>query len=118
MFQETRSENTTQYDLRVANKIFFDMQEPVRDCVQEIFSKEIELLNIANETEQSRHHINNWIEGETRGKIKDLITDGNMDHETRIAIVIKASSIQFLIHTNIKFLTKGLNSHLYINFIE
>lgn len=85
--KETRSENTTQYDLRVANRIFFSSEEPVRPCIQEIFSKEIELLDIVNETEKSREHINKWIEEQTRGKITDLITEGNMDHETRVAIV-------------------------------
>lgn len=55
--------------------------------MQEIFSKEIELLDIVNETEKSREHINKWIEEQTRGKITDLITEGNMDHETRVAIV-------------------------------
>ncbi len=85
--KETRSENTTQYDLRVANRIFFSSEEPDRPCIQEIFSKEIELLDIKNETEKSRDHINKWIEEQTRGKITDLITEGNMDHETRVAIV-------------------------------
>ncbi|ODN02111.1 Serpin B9 [Orchesella cincta] len=85
-YQETRSENTTQYDLKVANRIFFSDEEPVRPCVQEIFSKEIELLNIVNETEKSREHINSWVEENTRGKIKDLIGSGHMDKETRIAI--------------------------------
>jgi len=89
-FIEARSANTTQYNLKVANRIYFSTEEPVRPCVQEILDREIELLNFVNDTESSRHTINNWVETQTNGKIRDIVPSGFINTNTRLAIANSA----------------------------
>ncbi len=85
--QEARAANTTQYNLKIANKIFFSTEEPVRDCVLEILDTEIERLNFVNESDASRDQINSWVETNTNGKIRDIIPSGFITPQTRLAIV-------------------------------
>ena len=55
--------------------------------MSEILDTEIERLNFVNETEESRKKINNWVETNTDGKIRDIIPSGYITKQTRLAIV-------------------------------
>ncbi len=44
-------------------------------------------LDYAGDTEGARRTINGWVEGKTRGKIRDLIAPGNLDSLTRMVLV-------------------------------
>ncbi|CAM6031957.1 unnamed protein product, partial [Sphagnum compactum] len=58
----------------------------VLDCIQEMFTDKIELINIHGDPEGARKHINAWIEEKTRQLIKDLLPAGSIDSETQFAI--------------------------------
>ena len=73
--------------MKIANRVYFSTEEPVRSCVQEILENEIELLDFKNDTENSRVKINSWVESQTNGKIKDIIPNGSVRSDTRLAIV-------------------------------
>lgn len=76
----------TALEFEAVDKFFFDEGVDIKNCVLEAFSEEIEKLDIANNTEAARLHINNWVEQVTRDQIKDLLPAGAMDASTQLAL--------------------------------
>lgn len=75
------------YDFEMANRVFFDKGESVRDCMREILAEDLELVDFADNALAARQHINTWVEGLTQGKIRDLATPDLINPQTRMAIV-------------------------------
>lgn len=76
----------TALEFESVDKFFFDEGVEIKDCILKSFSDEIEKLNIANDTEGARQHINKWVEDVTREHIKDLLPVGAMDASTQLAL--------------------------------
>lgn len=72
--------------LRVANRLYFDRTEPVRECMKELFDGELEQLDFVNASGAARQSINSWVEKLTADRIKDLIPEGAVDRSTRIVL--------------------------------
>lgn len=76
----------TALEFESVDKFFFDESVEIKDCILKSFSEEIEKLDIANNTEAARQHINTWVEEVTRKHIKDLLPAGAMDASTQLAL--------------------------------
>jgi serpin B len=56
------------------------------DTLAENYGAGLRILDFINETEPSRIAINDWVSDETEGRIKDLIPQGAISHETRLVL--------------------------------
>ncbi|XP_037088946.1 serpin B4-like [Pollicipes pollicipes] len=72
--------------LRVANRLYFDKNEDVKECMKELFHNELEMLDFIGASEESRQTINSWVETQTADRIKDLIPPGAVDATTRMVL--------------------------------
>ena len=66
--------------LSIANRIFAKLEllidETYKADSKKYYGSGTELLDFSGEAEKSRKHINDWVEGQTRGKIRDLVPKG------------------------------------------
>ena len=87
LIQEDKSRG---YRLLVANALWGQKGEPFLkeflDLTKCYYGAGLNQLDFANETEQSRRTINNWVEEKTNNKIKDLIPPGGVDKQTALVI--------------------------------
>jgi len=78
------------YELSVANAFWahedYPFLEEYKDLIQKYYAAGIENLDFVGETEKSRVTINDWVEKQTRNKIKDLIPLGVLSSDTRFVI--------------------------------
>ena len=90
---ETKLNDETQgtTTLAVANKIFTKLGLVVDDKyigkTKEYYGGAFEQLCFGREPEQSRKHINEWVEKQTRDKIKDLLPEGSIGPLSLLVIV-------------------------------
>ena len=68
---ERDSSEKTSYS--IANKIFFNKNLELTDCIGEFFDAEVQQMDFSTRPTESRDVINKWVEIKTSGKIKDLI---------------------------------------------
>jgi serpin B len=84
--------------LSIANRLFAQKDYDFRDSFRALLKKEydapIEPLDFRTNTNAAREHINEWVAGQTRDRIRDLIPAGGLDEMTRLvltnAIYLKA----------------------------
>jgi len=72
--------------LRVANRLYFDKTEKVKECMKELFHNELVMLDFRGASEESRQTINNWVENITESRIQNLIPEGLVDSTTRMVL--------------------------------
>ncbi|KAI9558324.1 hypothetical protein GHT06_015077 [Daphnia sinensis] len=85
--QLMRVAGLVKYDFDVANRLYFNEDENVRQCMKDIFNEDIEMVNFAFQPAEARLRINKWVEDITRGKIQDLVTSDTINSNTRVALV-------------------------------
>jgi serpin B len=77
------------YQLRVANRLWGQKGYPIRPeflaLTREQYGAEMSLLDFA-QAESARAEINQWVEQQTNGKIKDLIASGMIGAFTRLVL--------------------------------
>jgi len=82
--------------LRMANRVFarknFAIKDSFTASTKKLYAAEAEVLDFANDTENSRITINKWIENQTNDKIKDLLQPGVVNHNTAMVL---ANAIYF-----------------------
>ncbi len=78
------------YQLNIANRLFgqrgFAFKQPFIDTLAGPYAAPLEKLDFRLEPEESRQHINDWVEGKTGGLIQDLLPEGSVDKETRLVL--------------------------------
>jgi len=78
------------YELRTGNALWIQKDYPLLEdytkSVKEYYGAKAANLDFARETEKSRQTINEFIENQTNGKIKDLIPQGFLIPQTRLVI--------------------------------
>lgn len=78
-------------EMNIANSLWpstqFALEPDYRTRMKSYFDVEIESLDYVTQTDASRQRINQWVERETREKIKDLITPGAIDPMTMMVLV-------------------------------
>ncbi|XP_028737171.1 serpin B6 isoform X3 [Peromyscus leucopus] len=81
----------TQYLLKTANKLFgektCDLLESFKDSCRKFYEAEMEELDFQGDTEQSRQHINTWVAKKTEDKIRELLSPGTLNSDTRLVLV-------------------------------
>uniref|UniRef100_A0A8C8VR18 Serpin B6 n=1 Tax=Pelusios castaneus TaxID=367368 RepID=A0A8C8VR18_9SAUR len=81
----------TNYLLRVANRLYgekmFKLITKFTESCQKFYQAELEQLDFSGAAEDSRKHINAWVEAKTEGKIQDLLAQGVVDETTRLVLV-------------------------------
>uniref|UniRef100_A0A8D0HMV2 Serpin B6 n=1 Tax=Sphenodon punctatus TaxID=8508 RepID=A0A8D0HMV2_SPHPU len=81
----------TNYLLRIANKLFgenaLEFLAPFTESCQKFYHAELEKLDFSSASEDSRKHINDWVEEKTEGKIQTLLVPGIIDSLTRLVLV-------------------------------
>ncbi len=92
---ESRGENAEGSDgepfqLNVANSIWgqdgFEFKEPFLDTLALNYGAGLRILDFGSDPEGSRDIINQWVEGETEGLIKDLLPMGSIRPSTRLVL--------------------------------
>jgi serpin B len=82
---------TTQFKLNIANSLWaqdgFSILANFLDILAVSYGAGVNLLDFINSPEDSRTVINKWVDDETNGKIKDLLTQGSIDTYTRLVMV-------------------------------
>jgi serpin B len=74
----------------VANRLFiqngYPLRAPFLALVKDNYGAEPEPLDFINATEEARSTINDWVEKQTKEKIRDLIPPGGVTGKTRLAL--------------------------------
>lgn len=83
--------------LRIANRLFgektFSFQQPFLDMTKATFGAPMEPVDFKGAADPSRVHINDWVDGQTEHRIKDLIPPKAVTDATRMVLV---NAIYFL----------------------
>lgn len=85
--QLMRVAGLVKYDFDIVNRVYFNKDENIRQCMKDIFNEDIELLDFVSQAEEARNKINAWIEGVTHDKIKEFATPDVINGNTRMALV-------------------------------
>ena len=84
------NKNEEDYELRTGNALWVQKDYPFLEdyinIVEKYYGGKVSNLDFVKETEKSRQTINNFIEEQTNGKIKDLIPKGVLDYLTRLVL--------------------------------
>ncbi|XP_070538793.1 leukocyte elastase inhibitor-like [Ptychodera flava] len=79
------------YTLKSANRLFgqdsYEFLKQFLDATAAYYNAKLKPVDFARKTEEARMLINNWVEEQTEGKIKDLITPGALDPMTVLVLV-------------------------------
>lgn len=79
------------YTLHLANRLFGSKEFQIKDkFLQDAdgnFQASLEKLDFIHNPEESRHHINQFVENQTNGKIKDLLSSGTIGPQTVLVLV-------------------------------
>ena len=85
------SEEETPLQLDIANAVWAEQAYPFLqsflDTIALNYGAGIQLADFINQYEDVRREINAWVSDQTEGKIKDLIPQGALDSDTRMALV-------------------------------
>jgi serpin B len=77
--------------LTVANRLFgqtgYAFREPFLNRVRDDYGAPFEPLDFARNAANATKHINDWVEDQTRERIRNLIPDGALDEFTRLVLV-------------------------------
>jgi serpin B len=96
---ESSKEEAGSFQLNIANSIWgqqdYEFLPEFLDTLALNYGAGLQLVDFINATEEARQTINQWIEDQTKDKIKDLIPEGVLNSLTRLvlanAIYFKAS---------------------------
>ncbi|XP_013779833.1 serpin B3-like [Limulus polyphemus] len=82
--EQSGSNSSSTY--RLANKLFFQMNASLRQCLLEYFPTYITRVDFRADPEGSRQFINQWVEDQTNNKIKDLLPPFSVNPTTNFVI--------------------------------
>lgn len=78
------------YQLNVANRLWgqqsFRFRPEFQAVTRECYGAELAPVDFARNAEDARQQINDWVEEQTQGKIRDLIAPGMLDAMTRLVL--------------------------------
>ncbi|KAG9479339.1 hypothetical protein GDO78_012810 [Eleutherodactylus coqui] len=77
--------------MKTANRIFseksFQIVKQYSQLIKKHFQSEIQAVDFIQDAEKNRKSINKWVEGQTDGKIKDILAPGSVDALTKLVLV-------------------------------
>ncbi|XP_027724842.1 serpin B7 [Vombatus ursinus] len=79
------------YELKIANGLFaekiFDFQKNFLKCAGSLYDAKIERVDFTTSVEITRNKINQWIENQTNGKIKNICPEGSISSSSVMLLV-------------------------------
>ena len=94
--EEVKEEEGDAFQLNIANSIWgqqdFEFLPEFLDTLALNYGAGLRLVDFVKATEEARQAINEWVEDQTKGKIKDLIPEGTLNDLTRLVL---ANAIYF-----------------------
>merc|ERR1712115_498602 len=75
------------YVFKHANKLYFEQDMKLNECLQLALADQIELADFKNAPDTAQENMNKWVEENTNGMIKDLVPEGYVDYSTKASIV-------------------------------
>ncbi|MEJ5260822.1 MAG: serpin family protein [Anaerohalosphaeraceae bacterium] len=86
----TKQAEKGEYELTIANALWMDRRtafaEPFLTQVQQCYSANLERVDFAKNPSSAARVINQWVEKQTRERIKNLIPEGTLDTLTRLVV--------------------------------
>src|SRR5262249_8736270 len=77
--------------LTVANRLFgqtgYQFRQPFLDLLSNSYAAPFEALDFRNNPAQAAHHINSWVETQTRDRIRNLISADALNALTKLVLV-------------------------------
>ncbi|MHC1768587.1 MAG: serpin family protein [Verrucomicrobiia bacterium] len=77
--------------LTVANRLFgqqgYEFRQPFLSLTKDTYKAPLELLDFIQNAPAATRHINEWVEEQTRDRIRDLIPQDALDRDTRLVLV-------------------------------
>lgn len=102
------------YALSVANRLYgeqsYQFVEDFLEGTRKHYKAELEPVDFCSNFEAARVNINNWVEAQTQGKIKDLLAQGLLNSLTRLVLV---NAIYFKGNWNKKFEESCTRDHAF-----
>ena len=109
---------STPLEITTANRLFgnenFTFENPFLTLLKKSYAAPLETMDFVSAPEPSRKHINDWIAGQTKDRIKDLIPAGAINPDTRL---ILANAIYMKAAWQEEF-TKEADSPFFVNGTE
>ena len=75
------------YTFKHANKLYFEQDLKLNECLHLALDGQIEQVDFKNSAEEARLAMNQWVEDNTQGHIKDLVPAGYVDYSTKASLV-------------------------------
>ncbi|XP_055964490.1 leukocyte elastase inhibitor-like [Sorex fumeus] len=79
------------YILKLANRLYgektYDFLPEFLNATQKTYSAELAGVDFQHAAEDARKEINAWVQGQTEGKIPELLTSGVVDSKTKLVLV-------------------------------
>ncbi|MEE6465204.1 hypothetical protein FKM82_006486 [Ascaphus truei] len=79
------------YQLKTANTLYseksLNVVKEYMQLIQKYYHAEVQAVDFVAAADDARKKINSWVEGQTEGKIKDLLPPGSVDSVTRLVLV-------------------------------
>uniref|UniRef100_A0A8C5KB39 Serpin domain-containing protein n=1 Tax=Jaculus jaculus TaxID=51337 RepID=A0A8C5KB39_JACJA len=77
--------------LKLANRLYgektYNFQPEFLASTQKLYSADLAVVDFQNASEDARNAINQWVKGQTEGKIPELLAAGVVDHMTKLVLV-------------------------------
>ncbi|XP_030625612.1 leukocyte elastase inhibitor [Chanos chanos] len=90
LFSELNREGLP-YSLSLANRLYGEQSyrfvEKFLNDTKKYYGAELDAVDFRSNPEAVRKNINDWVEKRTQDKIKDLLPEGIIDHDTRLVLV-------------------------------
>ncbi|XP_075682817.1 serpin B6-like [Rhinoderma darwinii] len=90
-FSTSINQSSDSYTMKTANRVFseksFQIIQQYSQLIEKYFQSEIQAVDFLQAAERSRKSINTWVEGQTDGKIKDILAPGSIDSLTKLVLV-------------------------------
>ncbi|XP_049620953.1 leukocyte elastase inhibitor-like [Suncus etruscus] len=79
------------YILKVANRLYgeksYKFLPEFLDSTKKMYGAELASVDFQSASEEARQAINEWVKGQTEGKIPELLAAGVVDHMTKLVLV-------------------------------
>lgn len=90
-FVNTLKRGSKSVTLSAANRLFPHKDKTILEdyvsLVRKHFSADVKLMDYTTKAEEARQEINQWVEGETNSKIKNLLPGGSLNSLTAMVVV-------------------------------
>merc|ERR1712141_209665 len=75
------------YVFKHANKLYFEKDLKLNECLRLALGDQVELVNFKEDPEAAREKMNEWVEDNTNGIIKELVPEGYVDYASGASLV-------------------------------